>query len=178
LARQGLDTYAEKIPGITKTNRRNRKWRNRRFTNNSEYISGIPVPDKLEQPTYLVLGRRFFQHAHGSGHSLACSQLGESQGKQNREGVAEATDDEIKNKLDEKTRLKLPPEVLEYLETRLMKKFTWVEICDGKLFCQVNLTTAGVAKLKTSYYVPVEHWFDPSSSLTRIRYDFWKFLEN
>ena len=52
--------------------------------------------------------------------------------------------DEIENKIDEKTRLKIPPDVLEYLETRVMKKHTWVEIVDEKLFCQVNLTTASV----------------------------------
>jgi len=47
----------------------------------------------------------------------------------------------FENKIDEKTRLKIPPGFLEYLETGVMKKHTWMEIIDGKLFCQVNLTS-------------------------------------
>jgi len=49
--------------------------------------------------------------------------------------------DEIGNKVDNSTGVEIPPKILEYLETRIMKKHTWVEICNGKLFCQVNLAT-------------------------------------
>ena len=52
----------------------------------------------------------------------------------------EPTDD-IGNQIDNSTGVEIQPEILEYLETRIMKKHTWVEICDGKLFCQVNLAT-------------------------------------
>ena len=49
--------------------------------------------------------------------------------------------DEVGNKIDNSTGVEIPPKILEYLETRIMKKHTWVEICNGKLFCQVNLAT-------------------------------------
>ena len=49
--------------------------------------------------------------------------------------------DEIANQIDNSTGVEIQPEILEYLENRIMKKHTWVEISDGKLFCQVNLAT-------------------------------------
>ena len=55
----------------------------------------------------------------------------------------EPTDD-IGNKIDNTTRPKISCGIMEYLENRVMKKHTWVEICDGKLFCQVNAITAGI----------------------------------
>jgi len=33
----------------------------------------------------------------------------------------------------------IPPRILEYIEAwDIMKKYTWVEICDGRLFCKVG----------------------------------------
>ena len=110
------------------------------------------------------LSRRLSRHANGSIHILACEKLvkesdqnskndpGENEAinieptheiknKIENEQIMEPTGDEIKNKIDEKTRLKIPPGFLEYLETGVMKEHTWVQIIDGKLFCQVNLTS-------------------------------------
>jgi len=90
------------------------------------------------------LSARLSKHSKGSTHFLACEKSEE--GEEN-----EAINIKIKNKIDKKTRLKIPPDVLEYLETRVMKRYTWTEIRDGKLFCQVNLTTTGVVKFKAGF---------------------------
>ena len=50
--------------------------------------------------------------------------------------------DEVENKIDNSTGVEITPEIFEYLENRVIQKHTWVEICDGKLFCQVKATTA------------------------------------
>ena len=132
------------------------------------YARGIPVIPNNYNTNVLNarLSARFRAHSKAIIHLLACS----DKGTRNADGVKNETEeqislpeieeneainieptDEIENKIDEKTRLKIPSEVLEYLETRLMKKHTWMEIIDGKLFCQVNLTTAGVVMEVLSY---------------------------
>ena len=142
------------------------RWFSSRFTE-SEYVRGIPVPNTYNLSKMYSLHTRFKGHLHASGHILACS----DKGTRNAEGVKNKPEeqislseideneainieptDEIENKIDKKTRLKIPPEVLEYLETRLMKEYTWMEIIDGKLFCQVNFTTAGVVKCKRASF--------------------------
>jgi len=138
---------------------------------NSEYVCGIPLPntDNRRQINTLsnkcTLYGRFKGHSRARSHILACSDNStrNAEGAKNEpeeqislpeigenEPIMEPTVDEIKNKIDEQTRAKLPPDVLRYLENWVMKKHTWVEICDGKLFCQVNLTV-GVVKLKSSF---------------------------
>ena len=59
--------------------------------------------------------------------------------------------DEIGNKIDNSSSSEITRRMMEYLENRVMKKRTWVEICDGKLFCKVNLTTADVKKINTFF---------------------------
>ena len=131
---------------------------------NSAYVCGIPVPDNYNVTRTTIYDRIRF-HPRSSRHILACSSKGtrNAEGAKNEpedpislseieenEAIMEPTGDEIKNKIDKKTRVKIPPEVLEYLETRVMKKYTWVEIRDGKLFCEVNLTV-GVLKFKAGF---------------------------
>jgi len=122
---------------------------------NSEFVSGMPVPNKF---TRQRIQNRCKNHSKAKCHTLACNPRnpeGETSLPEidENEAINIEPTDEIKNKIDEKTRLKLPPEILEYLETRVMKKHTWVEIIDGKLFCQVNLTTASVVKFKASFRI-------------------------
>ena len=122
---------------------------------NSEYVCGIPVPNNYNPKKIFA---QFKNHSRASSHILACSHRAEevknkpedpiylSEIEENETIKMEPTEGKIsifnfENKIDEKTRLKLPPEVLEYLETGVMKKHTWMEIIDGKLFCQVNLTS-------------------------------------
>jgi len=116
---------------------------------NSEYVCGIPVPNNYNPKK--IYGR-FRGHSQAAGHILASSQNGtiNAEGIKNdggepislpqigeNEAINIEPTDEIKTKIDKKTRAKIPPDVLEYLESWLMKEHTWVEICDGKLFCQV-----------------------------------------
>jgi len=123
------------------------RWLNKK---NSKYACGIPIQNNCNF-TRTKIFARFKGHSRANSHILACSDKIE----ENETIKMEPTEGEIsifnfENKIDEKTRLKIPPEVLEYLETRVMKKHTWMEIIDGKLFCQVN-PTVGVVKFKGGF---------------------------
>ena len=136
------------------------KWRKYDVNKKMAYVSeGVHIFTKSFNIVLSdkVLCSRLDRHAKGKIHIRACEKLVEESDQNSKlendeievkvemhEKLEEGEENEtinieIKNKIDKKTRLKIPPDVLEYLETRLMKKHTWMEIWDGKLFCQVKM---------------------------------------
>ena len=127
---------------------------------------GVDINDNLNSNERKLLYFRLTSHEKSNNHWVACAQYSKSENKtdevkvemndsddeqdertqpldeilpeigENQVIKMEPTD-EIENKIDE-SESNIPRNTLEYLDHRVMKKHNWLEICDGKLFCQVK----------------------------------------
>ena len=96
---------------------------------NSEFVCGIPVPNNYNRKG---IYDRFRAHAHVKTHILACAHRAEG-GK----NEAQTSSPEIEENEE------LEESVVNYIETRLIPKFPWCQLSEGKLFCKVRNIQGG-----------------------------------